>query len=47
MISFLKSKFYVLISDNETFYGHFMVNELIFTAGPRIKSFCYNFDEML
>lgn len=47
MISFLKFKFYVLISDNATSYGHFMVNELIFTAGPRIKSFCYNVDEML
>lgn len=34
VILFLKSKFYVLISDNETFYGHFMVNELIYTAGP-------------
>lgn len=29
MISFLKSKFYVLISGSETFYGHFIVNELI------------------
>lgn len=34
VISFLKSKFYVLISDNETFYGHFLVNELIYTSGP-------------
>lgn len=41
-----KIKFYVLISDNEIFYGHFMVNELIYTAGPWIKSFGYKVDEM-